>query len=154
MERASGSARLLGQCELRAHTVAALDRLDLGHRPGDGGAGAHAEDLAGDDGEGRADGAEHPRVVHLVLQVLHVVVVVRELVVLQQRLVVEHLVRVRVRVRVRARVRARFIVRVRVTVRVRVRPPAEMAERSRGVLGAGGPPRLGRCGEAPGTGAR
>ena len=52
------------------------------------------------------------------------------------------------------RVRARFIVRVRVTVRVRVRPPAEMAERSRGVLGAGRPPPLGRCGEAPGTGAR
>ena len=105
MERASGSARLLGQSELRAHAVAALDRLDLGHRPGDGGAGAHAEHLAGDDGEGRADGAEHPRVVHLVLQVLHVVVVVLELVVLQQRLVVEHLVRVRIRVSVRIRVR-------------------------------------------------
>ena len=63
-------------------------------------------------------------------------------------------VRVRVRVSVRVRVTARFIVRVRVTVRVRVRPPAEMAERSRGVLGAGRPPPLGRCGEAPGTGAR
>eukprot|EP00964_Phaeocystis_antarctica_P019518 scaffold10770_cov66-Phaeocystis_antarctica.AAC.7 len=90
MKQASRSALLLGKGQLRPHLVAALDGLDLCHRVGDGGAGAHAEHLADDDGERRADGAEHPCVVHLVLQVVHVVVVEVELVVLQQGLVVKH----------------------------------------------------------------